>query len=372
MSSSMEKTIQRGPPKLFKPASLTPKTVATAPTLSSLPINVKQCENAIKALLAHHDKRQQQQQDNDLLQSSDDKVFLCVGLKKPPKREVHKPVRVPLAHPVMDPRQSPVTLFVKDPQREYKDLLNNNNIKFIERVVGVTKLKTKHKTFEAKRQLLKEAELFLVDDRVMVDVGQCIGKMWRDAKKQPIPIAIVRKDLKAELERAIGSTYLQISTGTNLTIKIGSTGLHTQQQLVDNLLSAIPQLAIKIPDSTFDNIQSLHIKTSTSTSLPIYNQTLDDKGIFKQPSQDQIDKVQQIKQDKEKQREIGRKERSATKSGKGRAEKKRKADEDDQDVTNDEQDKVEESVVETVEEPVKKKTKSTTKTNGSKKTKSKA
>lgn len=76
-----------------------------------------------------------------------------------------------------------MTLFVKDPQRTYKDLLEELKIRFVSRVVGLDKLRTKHKTFEAKRQLLKEADLFLVDDRVTVEVGKSIGKMWRDAKK---------------------------------------------------------------------------------------------------------------------------------------------------------------------------------------------
>lgn len=89
----------------------------------------------------------------------------------------------PLPHPVMNPKESPVTLFVKDPQREYKDLLSDLKIGFVNRVVGLDKLQKKHKTFEAKRQLLKEADLFLVDDRVMPEVGRAIGKMWRDAKK---------------------------------------------------------------------------------------------------------------------------------------------------------------------------------------------
>lgn len=89
----------------------------------------------------------------------------------------------PLPHPVIDPRASPVTLFVKDPQREYKDLLEKSKINFISRVVGLDKLRGKHKTFEAKRALLREGELFLVDDRVMSEVAKSIGKMWREAKK---------------------------------------------------------------------------------------------------------------------------------------------------------------------------------------------
>lgn len=88
-----------------------------------------------------------------------------------------------LKHAIIDPKQSPVTLFVKDPQREYKDLLVKHKINFIERVVGLDKLRKKHNTFEAKRLLLKQGEMFLVDDRVTVEVGKSIGKMFRVANK---------------------------------------------------------------------------------------------------------------------------------------------------------------------------------------------
>ena len=58
-------------------------------------------------------------------------------------KDSHKPVRVPLPHPLMDPRKNPVCLLVKDPQREYKDLLEQKRIQFISRVVGMEKLQGK-------------------------------------------------------------------------------------------------------------------------------------------------------------------------------------------------------------------------------------
>ncbi|KAK4693868.1 hypothetical protein P7C70_g8848, partial [Phenoliferia sp. Uapishka_3] len=174
---------EKAPPPLRLPASLKPNPVLVAPSFESLPVDKVQCEKAIKALLAHVETIQKRRDEEDLLGESDEKVFLVVGLKRPAKREVHMPIRLPLTHPVIDPRISPVTLFVKDPQRTYKDLLETSKISFISRVVGLDKLRTKHKTFEAKRLLLKEADLFLVDDRVVVDVGKSIGKAWRDAKK---------------------------------------------------------------------------------------------------------------------------------------------------------------------------------------------
>jgi ribosome biogenesis protein UTP30 len=89
----------------------------------------------------------------------------------------------PLSHPLIDPRVVPICLITKDPQREYKDLLESHNIKFISRVVGVQKLKGKFKPFEARRMLLRENGLFLADDRVIPLLPKLLGKAFFNAKK---------------------------------------------------------------------------------------------------------------------------------------------------------------------------------------------
>jgi len=124
-----------------------------------------------------------------------------------------------------------VCLITKDPQREYKDLLEVKNVKFISRVVGLEKLKGKFKGFDARRLLLRENGLFLADDRVLPLLPKLLGKEWFKAKKcvymflfyyiyltlgsrQPIPVSLAKKDLKAELEKAISSTYFHQNQGT--------------------------------------------------------------------------------------------------------------------------------------------------------------
>ena len=74
-------------------------------------------------------------------------------------------------------------MITKDPQREYKDLLETHKIKFIHRVVGLGKLKGKWKPFEARRLLLKENGLFLADERVIPLLPRLLGKKWFEAKK---------------------------------------------------------------------------------------------------------------------------------------------------------------------------------------------
>jgi ribosome biogenesis protein UTP30 len=62
-------------------------------------------------------------------------------------------------------------------------LIEKHNIKFISRVVGITKLKGKFKPFEARRQLLSEHGMFLADDRIVPLLPKLLGKGWFDAKK---------------------------------------------------------------------------------------------------------------------------------------------------------------------------------------------
>jgi len=89
----------------------------------------------------------------------------------------------PIAHPLVDPRTSSICLITKDPQREYKTLLDEKGVKFIQRVVGIEKLKGKFKPFEARRLLLKENDLFLADERVVPLLPGLLGKKFFQAKK---------------------------------------------------------------------------------------------------------------------------------------------------------------------------------------------
>ena len=89
----------------------------------------------------------------------------------------------PLAHPTVDPRTTPVCLITKDPQRKYKDLLQEKNIKFVSRVVSITKLKGKFKPFEPRRQLMSEHGLFFADKSVIPLLPGLLGKVFFKAKK---------------------------------------------------------------------------------------------------------------------------------------------------------------------------------------------
>lgn len=74
-------------------------------------------------------------------------------------------------------------LITKDPQRQYKDLINPMGLKSLTKIVGVSKLKTKYKPFEIRRQLCNEFDLFLADERVLPLLPGMLGKVFFEKKK---------------------------------------------------------------------------------------------------------------------------------------------------------------------------------------------
>ncbi|KAJ7465128.1 ribosomal protein L1p/L10e family-domain-containing protein [Mycena latifolia] len=232
-------------------------------------VSLKQCKLAVEALHAHSTKVAEKQRETELLPGKEQNIWLNVTVKKIASAHKFKPVKIPIVHPLVDPRTSAVCLITKDPQRQYKDLLAEHNIKFISRVVGIEKLKGKFKPFEARRMLLKENGLFLADERVVPLLPKLLGVKWFEAKKQPIPVCLTRKDLKGELERAISSTYMNQNQGTCTAIKIATVS-HKSSQVLENLQAALPVIVKNIKGG-WDNVQSLLLKTNSSAGLPIWS-----------------------------------------------------------------------------------------------------
>ncbi|KAF4577419.1 hypothetical protein EYR40_009224 [Pleurotus pulmonarius] len=275
-------------------------------------VSLLQCTRAVDALVAHESKIEEARNENELLPGKEQNVWLIVTVKKMAPSHKIKPVKIPIQHPIVDPRTTPICLITKDPQREYKDLLEEKGIKFISRVVGISKLKGKFKPYEARRMLLKENGMFLADDRIIPVLPKLLGAKWFQAKKQPIPVSLSRKDLKGELERAVSSTYMHQNQGTCTSIKIGTLS-QKPTHILANIKTALPAVISAIKDG-WDNIQSLHIKTNSSVSLPIWSCSLDDEsggrwdGLIadaEAQSEDEVDGSEDGGSDGEAEEEVG-------------------------------------------------------------------
>lgn len=118
---------------------------------------------------------------------------------------------------------------------------------------------------------MAEADMFLSDDRIVPMLPKLLGSKWLDSRKVPVPITLKRTDLKGELSRAIAGAYLHPSTGTCVSIIFGYLSSHSAQDMLANLQAVLPVVAARLD---WDDIQALHIKSTTSTSLPIWHSTL--------------------------------------------------------------------------------------------------
>ncbi|KAJ4354306.1 proteasome-interacting protein cic1 [Didymosphaeria variabile] len=283
--------------------------LATKKSASPYQLDPAQVERAAKGLITHMKKHAQEKEDkadkknlaadDDDAADQDQAIFLTVTTKE----HVHdtsrlKPTKLPLPHSIIasDVR---ICIFTKDPQRAYKDLIYESSAfpaelrKKVARVIGVDKLKKKWKSFETKRQLLAEYDIFMVDDRVTKIVAEALGKTFYGTKsKRPIPIKLTagayidkskKEDKKKqenvvgtpagvakEIEAALSATYVSMSASTNTSIKVGKQSM-TAQQLKENVEAVVEKLVEKHIEHKWRNVRGLYIKGPTTKALPIWS-----------------------------------------------------------------------------------------------------
>jgi ribosome biogenesis protein UTP30 len=191
-----------------------------------------------------------------------------------------------------------ICVFTKDPQRAYKDLVASDAFpatlrEKVVRVLGVEKLKKRYKSFEQKRALLAEFDVFMVDDRVLKIVAEFLGKTFYQSKaKRPIPIrltagAMLDKSAKKgdkepqnivgtpqgvakEIETALKSTYLSMSKSANTSIRIGTLSM-SAEQIAENTSAVVAAMVSKHIEQGWRNVRTLHIKGPATKALPIWS-----------------------------------------------------------------------------------------------------
>jgi ribosome biogenesis protein UTP30 len=235
-------------------------------------LSKEQVMKAVTALLKWVDSRKEQQKPQ--LLDDDDMVHLVISLKKTPDRAKTNPYRISIPHSLhpLDAAQE-VCLLVKDVagegQKQAKHQIAQEAGTGVSKVIGVSKLKTKYKPYEAKRRLCGSYDLFVADDRILGVLPKLLGKTFFKKKKHPIPVALKGKNWAASIRRACDSTYLYISGGSCSDVRVARISQEAQE-IVDNVMAAAEGIAKVLPKK-WATIQSLYLKTSESAALPLYN-----------------------------------------------------------------------------------------------------
>lgn len=250
----------------------------------------------------------------DLLADSDDEcqestpIWLVLGTKKHiiDKKRL-KPGKITLPHPYHSTSTNPdlkICLITTDPQRTYKDLITDPSFpldvsKRIGRVIGLKKLKAKYSSFESRRKLSSEYDVFLADDRIITYLPQVLGKaFYKSGTKRPIPVtlegrrqnfdeqgnkrrklseggskviksAVRPADVAREIERAVSSTLVHLAPSTSTAVKVGNSGMEPSQ-IQENVEAVVQSLAEKYVPQKWNNVRSIHIKGPDTAALPIW------------------------------------------------------------------------------------------------------
>lgn len=230
-------------------------------------------------------KRQSEssEEKNQLFDEEEDSfkdLFVEIDTKKyiSPKPEF-KPRLIELAKPFLrENEELKSCLFLRDnfiTSEEQLEQLEQADIPSLKKVLTLTELKTVYRTFEKRRELYSEYDLFLVDDALLSSMPNVLGKTFYMNEKTKFPVNIRVASTKKQNELSLTTLSNQVNkvlssvaylppVGNSVSIKIGSLNdLYTHADLLDNLHNVLKTF----PESL---LLTVGIKTEKSPVLPLF------------------------------------------------------------------------------------------------------
>nr|POE75109.1 putative ribosome biogenesis protein c8f11.04 [Quercus suber] len=297
---------------------MSPSRTAVVASSTDDPLSSEQTLRAAKALLskiqADDEIRKSTAAKTNLLADADDEeaedstpVWLILTTKKHVVDQKRlKPTKISLPHPLVDVEDKTlrICLITADPQRKYKDLIAEPSFPLdlgqrLQKVIGLEKLKARYKSYESRRQLFAEYDIFLADDRVITYLPKVLGKVfYKSGAKRPIPVTLegrrqskdeqgnkrrklseggskaIKDEIKPadagrEIERTLGSALVHLSPSVTTAVKVGKAEMEPAQ-LQANVEAVVRALADRSVPQKWRNVRSIHIKGPNTVALPIW------------------------------------------------------------------------------------------------------
>jgi ribosome biogenesis protein UTP30 len=263
-----------------------PAAAALVAAAARLPgLRREQVDRAVGALLRHAADERERHASVTLFGDDDDLIYVTVALKRSPQpggpKKV-KPIRIPVPHPLASASGAEVCLFVKDKAGEGHKAAKARLARFegrggVAKVVGLSKLRGKYESHEARRKLCGSYDLFLADERVLPSLPKLLGKAFFRRRKAPIPVDLTAPNFPDQVRRAVEeSTFMAPPAGSCVTVRAARTGMGPAAA-AENVLAVVAGVAARVPKK-WANVQAVYVKTGDSVALPVF-QTLPDKPL---------------------------------------------------------------------------------------------
>jgi ribosome biogenesis protein UTP30 len=276
-------------------------------------------------------------------------------------------------HALYNSPETRICLITADPPPgnpdAYKDLKKHPDFpkdlkEKLRKVIRFSKLAKNYKSFESRRKLLAEYDVFLADERIVHLIPSALGSVfYKSGTKRPISVSLTGKelwgkkqkktaldrlkpkqrgapgegpavigkpeDVGAAIETALSTIVVNLSPTTSLSIKVAYAGWPAEW-IAANVSAAVEKIVPKYVPGQWNGVKSLYIKGPDTAALPIYmteeiwdaDRVLDEG---EEPAVEERPKKVRGKKSKGKQRLIEDADPSGEKSKKS---KKRKLDED--------------------------------------------
>ncbi|KAF2802936.1 ribosomal protein L1 [Mytilinidion resinicola] len=277
-------------------------------------LDPNQTLKAAQALVSHIQKEQKRlesaSEKKDLLATGDGEdeahekvpVWLILGTKKFIQDQKRlKPSKIALPHPFGSP-DARVCLITVDPQRAFKNLIAEPTFPAsvssrISRVIGISKLKAKYKSYESRRQLFAEYDVFLADERIVTFLVATLGKIfYGTTAKKPLPVNLTagvktQKDengkkskvgvkkgetvvgtpeaVGKEIGAALNAALVHISPSVSTAIRVATADM-APKDIAENVEAVVEGLTAKFVSKGWRNVRSVHIKGPNTMALPVW------------------------------------------------------------------------------------------------------
>ncbi|KAK2804375.1 hypothetical protein FQN50_006668 [Emmonsiellopsis sp. PD_5] len=215
-----------------------------------------------------------------------------------------KPGKIAVPHSLNTSPSLTICLITADPQRAVKDAITDlafptSLSSRITKVIGFSKLKTKYQSFESRRRLLSEHDIFLADDRIIMRLVDALGKIFYKSSKRPIPIRIaevqkvngqkVKKEdrkrpatadekysavaspavVAKEIERTLNSVPVHLAAAATTAIRVGTANF-SPEKVAENVEAVVQGMTEKFVTKGWRNVKAIHLKGANTMAMPIW------------------------------------------------------------------------------------------------------
>ncbi len=244
-------------------------------------------ERAVKSLLEVLERKKNEGKDNkggklSLLDDADDEVgeiiFVGFSLITTPEKGRLRGENILLPYSYRKENPS-VCLFVNNKEKARQSLIDGvangkmQEIKGLEKIISLQKLKTKFKEYQTRRDLKKKYDVFIGDSSISAKLPAALGKIFYSSPKRPLIKRFCENNAMKEsaasiIEDALRTAVFFIS-GNNCTVRAGNVSMKVPE-LVENIKKVILDSVAHIVPNGWKNLRGIYIKAETAMNLPVY------------------------------------------------------------------------------------------------------